>query len=200
MRAPQARAGARTPRSSLLVRVVATCALVLAVPGLFQGCSGCTCAECFSAGVAQHTKHEAVKSYVYSAPLESTEREIRAVVFERNGSISTDHATRTATLSATGTNGTVTHFRFSPVGKDRYTLTVEDVRTYDSPDGGTETRINRDLDTELRIAMRVDPAWAAEVDESAKARAERAERVGRGCDRGCELGCRACETCAKISK
>jgi hypothetical protein len=195
MRPSKARA-----RSSLLARVVAASVLVLAVPALFQGCSGCTCAECFSAGVAQHTKHEAVKSYVYSAPLETTEKEIRAVVFERNGSISTDHASRTSTLSATWTNGSVTRYRFSPIGKERYTLTVEDVHTYDSPDGGTETRIDRDLETELRIAMRVDPAWAAEIAESAKARAERAERVGRGCDRGCELGCRACETCAKISK
>jgi hypothetical protein len=192
--------GRARKRSPVLSRVIATSVLVLAIPALFQGCSGCTCAECFSAGVAEHTKHEAVKSYVYSAPLETTEREIRAVVFERNGSISTDHATRTATLSATATNGTVTHFRFSPVGKDRYTLTVEEVRTYDSPDGGTETRIDRDFDTEVRIAMRVDPAWAAEVNESAAARAKRAERVGRGCDRGCELGCQACETCAKISK
>lgn len=187
-------------RTSLLSRVIATSVLVLAIPAFFQGCSGCTCAECFSAGVAQHTKHEAVKSYVYSAPLETTEREIRAVVFERNGSISTEHATRTATLSATATNGTVTRFRFSPVGKDRYTLTVEEERIGTSADGGPETRIDRDLDTEVRIAMRVDPAWAAEVNESAAERAKRAERVGRGCDRGCELGCRACETCAKISK
>ena len=40
----------RTYRRYLPVFAVALA--ILAAPGLFQGCSGCTCEECFGAGVA----------------------------------------------------------------------------------------------------------------------------------------------------
>lgn len=192
----------RTPTkpSPLTARVIAVALAILCAPGLFQGCSGCTCEHCFAQGVAEGVRRDAAKDYVHTAPIADTERVTRAYATGAGFLVPEGAFTKTTHVVAKSSNGSEIEMKldFSPVGKDRYRLEVSHVSTFTATDGGTSKSTTRDLDTEWEIASRVDPAFAAKTNEKAADRRERAESVGRGCDRGCELGCRACETCDRV--
>ena len=187
--------------SPLMARLLAVAVSVLAAPGLFQGCSGCTCEHCFTQGVERDVTRDAARDYVYSAPLAETEAAMREVLAQSgyeapkvNGP-----AARTSTF-ATNRTGMPDHellLQLSPVGANRYRLEASKRLTWPLGDGGSQVTRERDLDVEYDIARRVDPAWAAKVNERVDRKRERARTVGRGCERGCELGCTACETCAR---
>lgn len=173
---------------------------ILCAPGFFQGCSGCTCEECFSHGVASQVRREAAQGYVYSAPIAETEREVRAYAKGQSFEVPDGAFTRSSRIVAPHTVSADRQltFGFSPVGKDRYRLEVTQTSTYTAGDGGVDRRTSRELEGEWEIASRVDLEFAAKTNERAERSSDRAKTVGRGCDRGCELGCRACEACDRV--
>lgn len=187
----------KRPPLSINARVLAVACAVLLAPGLFQGCSGCTCEECFAAGVADKTRHEAAVDYVYSAPLARTEEVLEEYLRDRGYEALPAPLERGKTLVVRDRALDVEmRIEVKPafVG-DKYRLVLTDVRQSPLLDGGSE-RVERRLgDAEWSIASKVDPAFAAATEAKASERTERAKSVGRGCDRGCELGCRACDAC-----
>jgi hypothetical protein len=193
-----------TPRkaSPLMARILAVTVTILAAPGLFHGCSQCTCEECFGSGVEREVMRGAAKDYVYSAPLAETEAAVREALLREGFDAPTGGpATRTSTLRSQR-RGLPEHellVQVSPVGASRYKLEISTRDTWTAGDGGSQITKARALDLEYEVASRVDPEWAAKVNERAAKDRERARAVGRGCDRGCELGCKACDTCAKAT-
>jgi hypothetical protein len=181
--------GTQKRPASLTVRVLAVALAILAAPGLFQGCSGCTCEECFGAGVADGVRHDAAKDYVYSSPIADTGYALPA-----------DPFTRTSRLVGKHTMSEDRELRVEvfPVGKERYRLELTLSSTYTAGDGGVQRSASRDLAGEWSVASHVDAAFAAKTEEKAEKNRDRARTVGRGCDRGCELGCRACEACDRV--
>ncbi len=189
---------ARRQSAPLLARIVAVTVAILAAPGLFQGCSGCTCEECFGSGVDREVRRTAAKSYVYTAPIGDTERELRQLLTSEGFVPEGGAATRSGTLRAPRRANERDEIRaeFSPVGKDRYKIEIWQLTQYIQADGGLgQVNKRRELDLEYRLALQMDPIWAAKTNEEAERKMERARSVGRGCDRGCELGCRACRAC-----
>jgi hypothetical protein len=186
--------------ASLTVRVLAVALAILAAPGLFQGCSGCTCEECFGAGVADGVRHDAAKDYVYSSPIADTEREVRGYATATGYALPADPFTRTSRLVGKHTMSEDRELRVEvfPVGKERYRLELTLSSSYTAGDGGVQRSASRDLAGEWSVASHVDAAFAAKTEEKAEKNRDRARTVGRGCDRGCELGCRACETCDRV--
>ncbi len=183
-----------------MARILAVTVTILAAPGLFHGCSRCTCEECFGSGVAQEVTREAAKDYVYSAPLAETEAALREVLLQEGfDAPAGGPATRTSTLRSQR-RGMPEHellVVFSPVGASRYKLEVSTRDTWTAGDGGTQITKARALDTEYQVASRVDPAWAAKVNERAEKDRERARAVGPGGDRRAERGGEACENSAR---
>lgn len=191
------------PTSPLMARILAVTLTLLAAPGLFNGCSRCTCEECFSAGVAREVTRDAAEGYVYSAPLAETEAALREVLVHDGFDPPTGGpATRTSTLRSqrTGMPEHALLIQLSPVGASRYKLEITSRDTWTASDGGSQISSDRQRDVEYRLASTVDPAWAAKINEKADRERERAGTVGRGCDRGCELGCRACEACDRAAQ
>ncbi len=187
--------------SSLTARVFAVAVAILFAPGFFQGCSGCTCEECFAQGVADRVRYDAAKDYVYSTPISATEKEARAYVTAAGYALPPEPFARTSHIVGRRAVGAdEMKLDFSPVGKDRYRLEITYVNAFTYDDGGVTRTPSRSVDAEWEIASRVDPSFAAKTNEKAANSRERAGTVGRGCDRGCELGCRACETCNRTAR
>ena len=179
------------------LRVLLAALVILLVPGFFQGCAGCTCEECFAQGVAESTRREAAKDYVYSAPLSRSEEVLRERL-EAWGYLPLPAPLaigKTVTVGRPSSDGSWLRVEVARGLGDRYRLHLFSGSRFTADDGGVQDTEARGLDLEWEVASRVDPALLEKTNAKAGEREERAKSIGRGCDRGCELGCRACEAC-----
>ncbi|HEY8078867.1 MAG TPA: hypothetical protein VIF62_32265 [Labilithrix sp.] len=183
---------------SFLVRVAGVCIAVVLSTGACAG--GC----CESAEVAnyEHAERSAklheMDTYVYERPIAEAWPDIASVLAEFGYTLAEKTPVEGRTLETSFKPASYGEYRMlvrvARLDAKRWRINFDRQYKSTDADGGTHVEIEAKnagdmeaVEIAWRVAERVEPARALEMDKRVKAKAERAGAAGRGCDKGCAM-------------